>query len=152
MVKSSHHAIFDEAWYLQPKCPPFAQMLYDVGLEQNEEIVVPSLTFVPLPPFPPMPKDKPSPLPKQTTLVPLPLHLSTPAFIHAAAAAKSTLDDDLVIQPSHLHKKRLEHEMNMQNDISRKDLEMVYLSPLPYNNAFKEVLDLRWYNPSLANG
>ena len=124
MVKSSHHAIFDEAWYLQPKRPPFAQMLYDVGLEQNEEIIVPTSMFVPLPPFPPLPKAKPSPLPKQTTIVPLPLRLSSPASIYAAAAAKSTLDDDLVIQPS-LHKKRLEHEMIMQNDISHKDLEMV---------------------------
>jgi hypothetical protein len=91
MVKSSHHAIFDEAWYLQPKHPPFAQMLYDVGLEQNEEIIVPTSTFVPLPPFPPIPKAKPSPLPKQTTVVPLPLRLSSPASIYAAAAVKSTL-------------------------------------------------------------
>jgi hypothetical protein len=33
IIKTSHHAIFDEAWYLQPRRPPFAQMLYDVGLE-----------------------------------------------------------------------------------------------------------------------
>lgn len=30
IVKRSHHAIFDEAWYLRPKRPPFAQMLYDI--------------------------------------------------------------------------------------------------------------------------
>eukprot|EP00804_Cyclotella_cryptica_P024090 CCRYP_007298-RA/>CCRYP_007298-RA protein AED:0.46 eAED:0.46 QI:0/0/0/1/0/0/2/0/77 len=33
VVKTSHHAIFDEVWYLQPHSPPFAQMLFDVGLE-----------------------------------------------------------------------------------------------------------------------
>jgi hypothetical protein len=33
IVKTSHHAIFDEAWYLQPRRPPFAQMLFDIGLE-----------------------------------------------------------------------------------------------------------------------
>ena len=32
VVKSSHHAQFDEAWYLQPKCPPAAQLLYDLGV------------------------------------------------------------------------------------------------------------------------
>ena len=49
IVKTSHHAIFDEAWYLQPKRPPFAQMLYDVGLEfVPEEISAPALA-------PPMP-------------------------------------------------------------------------------------------------
>ena len=33
IVKTSHHTMFDEAWYLQPRRPPFAQMLYDVGSE-----------------------------------------------------------------------------------------------------------------------
>ena len=32
VVKSSHHAQFDEAWYLQPTCPPSAQLLYDLGV------------------------------------------------------------------------------------------------------------------------
>ena len=32
VVKSSHHAQFDEAWYLQPKRPPAAQLLYDLGV------------------------------------------------------------------------------------------------------------------------
>ena len=33
LVKRSHHATFDEAWYLQPSRPPAAQLLYDLGLE-----------------------------------------------------------------------------------------------------------------------
>ena len=33
IVKTSHHAMFDEAWYLQPTRPPAAQLLYDLGLE-----------------------------------------------------------------------------------------------------------------------
>ncbi len=32
-VKTSHHAEFDEAWYLQEQRPPGAQLLYDLGLE-----------------------------------------------------------------------------------------------------------------------
>jgi hypothetical protein len=30
LVKRSHHAQFDEAWYLQPNCAPAAQLLYDL--------------------------------------------------------------------------------------------------------------------------
>ncbi len=36
IVKTSHHAQFDKAWYLQPSRPPAAQLLYDLGLENNE--------------------------------------------------------------------------------------------------------------------
>jgi hypothetical protein len=150
MVKSSHHAIFDEAWYLQPRRPPFAQMLYDVGLESDEEIIVPTSQPTPLPPFPPMAPAKPTPLPKLTTIIPLPLRASTPPSVYAAAAAKSTFDDDLILPSSTLPTKRLEHEMIMDNVISRKDVEMVYLSPSPYDNAFEEVLDLRRYNPTIS--
>ena len=32
VVKSSHHAQFDEAWYLQPTRPPAAKLLYDLGV------------------------------------------------------------------------------------------------------------------------
>ncbi len=39
IVKSCHHAIFDEAWYLQPTRPPAAQLLYDLGLEPDDVFV-----------------------------------------------------------------------------------------------------------------
>jgi hypothetical protein len=35
VVKQSHHAVFDEAWYLQLLRPPTAQLLNDLGLENN---------------------------------------------------------------------------------------------------------------------
>jgi hypothetical protein len=129
MLKSSHHAIFDEAWYLQPRRPPFAQMLYDVGLELDTELVLPTSASVPLPPLPLMATNKPSSLQKATTILPLPLRVSTPPSVYTAAAAKSTLGDDLVIQSSTLPPKRIEHEMIMQHNISKKDMELVYLSP-----------------------
>ena len=37
MVKSSHHAVFDEAWYTQEKRPPTAQLLYTLGLDCAEQ-------------------------------------------------------------------------------------------------------------------
>ena len=36
IVKTSHHADFDEAWYLQPSRPPAAQLLYDIGLKPDD--------------------------------------------------------------------------------------------------------------------
>jgi hypothetical protein len=35
VVKQSHHAQFDKAWYLQPICPPVAQLLYELGVEPD---------------------------------------------------------------------------------------------------------------------
>ena len=40
--------------------------------------------------------------------------------------------------------------MIMQLDVSKKDMEMVYLSPPPYNNAFEEVFNLHGYNPTIS--
>ena len=46
IVKHSHHATFDEAWYLQPAQPPAAQLLYDLGLEADEmDISLSDTTF-----------------------------------------------------------------------------------------------------------
>jgi hypothetical protein len=36
IVKTSHHVDFDEAWYFQPHPPPAAQLLYDLGLEYED--------------------------------------------------------------------------------------------------------------------
>jgi hypothetical protein len=35
IVKHSHHAQFDEAWYLQATRPPASQLLYDLGVEPD---------------------------------------------------------------------------------------------------------------------
>ncbi len=35
IIEQSHHAQFDEAWYLQPSQPPVAQLLFDLGVEQD---------------------------------------------------------------------------------------------------------------------
>ncbi len=34
-TKTCHHATFDKAWYLQDDCPPAAELLYRLGLEDN---------------------------------------------------------------------------------------------------------------------
>ena len=35
IVKQSHHAQLDEAWYLQDSRPPAAQLLYDLGVTDD---------------------------------------------------------------------------------------------------------------------
>ncbi len=37
IVKTSHLVDFDEAWYLQPHRPLAAQLLYDLGLEYEDD-------------------------------------------------------------------------------------------------------------------
>jgi hypothetical protein len=37
VVKGSHHTVFDESWYLQPSCPPAAQLLYELGLQDKKD-------------------------------------------------------------------------------------------------------------------
>jgi hypothetical protein len=56
MVKTSHHAQFDEAWYLQQTRPPAAQLLYDLGLEYIDDDDIPTdmPTEQPTAPWPPL--------------------------------------------------------------------------------------------------
>ena len=68
IVKTCHHAVFDEAWYLQPTRPPAAQLLYDLGIEAEDESVnihgplqlTPQGTITPITiPWPPPPELSP---------------------------------------------------------------------------------------------
>jgi hypothetical protein len=40
IMKSCHHAVFYEAWYLQPTRPQAAQLLYNLGLEAKQDFVL----------------------------------------------------------------------------------------------------------------
>jgi hypothetical protein len=76
-VKRSHHALFDEAWYLQSHRPPAAQLLYDLGLEpdDNDSSKIPD--NVPKAPWPPLHTGKIVPtiwkVPPLSQMTPLPL-------------------------------------------------------------------------------
>jgi hypothetical protein len=146
VVKTSHHAIFDEAWYLQPKRPPFAQMLYDVGLEPDLACLDLTATTK-VTPYPPLPSLKPSPIPILSTRIPLPLRASTPPDVFQPVLAATSMPVppfDLSI--SDLPPKRLEHDMILEHDISRRDIETVYLSPSSFLDAFEEVINLRYFD------
>jgi hypothetical protein len=103
IVKQSHHATFDEAWYLQPARPPAAQLLYDLGLEANDDDISLSaaetdgflLPLCPLVschiPWPPLfdqgPKSSKWTVPSPSRMLPLPLReTALPRPLIAAAA------------------------------------------------------------------
>ena len=82
IVKTSHHADFDEAWYLQPNRPPAAQLLYDLGLEYEEEphSDEPELSVTPETTSPITPTHHPPPLQKQVPLYLVTTHVPWPPF------------------------------------------------------------------------
>ena len=145
LVKRSHHAQFDKAWFHQPSCPPAAQLLYDLGLEADK--VTPysddnaeNNVITPLPaPWPPLPSPKlkaarwyvPSfcrntPLPLQETALPQPI-ATTAARVWSNPDAPPLTASDIV----------------SEYNIGTNDMVLIYMSPNPYHEAFKEVLDLR---------
>jgi hypothetical protein len=149
IVKQSHHATFDEVWYLQPACPPATQLLYDLGLEADDVATLPSgnvdeplmmpcetslLASVPLPPsmaqgtktfkwYVPA-QSQMLLLPPQETAFPWPI-------VAAAAPVRASVIPDTTIAS----------EFNITKD----DMAMVYMSPDPFFDAFEEDLDLgKW--------
>ena len=93
LVKQSHHAQFEEAWFLQDSRPPAAQLLYDFGMEldgnrySETELIAPDIKLDyrlpgtvkpiqnPWPPISPHGLLKPKlTIPDECTYLPLPLH------------------------------------------------------------------------------
>jgi len=130
-VKQSHHATFDEAWYLQPSRPPAAQLLYDLGLEVDDvEIsltdsesdgllppVCPSASDqVPWPPFLAQgTKNSKWDVPSHSRMLPLPLHeiaLPCPLIATAARTRVSVTPDSTIAS-----------EFNITNE----DIAIVYM-------------------------
>ncbi len=86
-----HHAVFDEAWYLQPSRPPGPQLLYDLGLTEEsdleDDMVPPSPDMASYPPCPVT--DKPPPkLARHAIHRVLPLRMTEAPRSVAARAAK----------------------------------------------------------------
>eukprot|EP00804_Cyclotella_cryptica_P013123 CCRYP_002393-RA/>CCRYP_002393-RA protein AED:0.39 eAED:0.38 QI:0/0/0/1/1/1/3/0/907 len=150
VVKTSHHAIFDKAWYLQQRRPPFTQMLYDIGLEYvPDDIPAPPQGPPPHALYPPM--RLPPKLPPKACSIPLPLRISSPPdlYLHAAAARTHTGDlssDNLLTSQTPSAKLSLDHEIMTKHDISQKDMMMVYMSPHPFRDSFEEEFCLRYFN------
>ena len=77
LIKTSHHAVFDEAWYLQPSRPPMAQLLYDLGMEvEDKEDYPPPNQPRQAAPFPPLSTKTPTECPAKAKMLPIPIRLS----------------------------------------------------------------------------
>ena len=152
VVKTSHHATFDEAWYLQPTRPPAAQLLYDMGLEFDDDeqpatsatpdIVLDTVTPAQFNavPYPPLPKRSSigtkdlttCPLPPPWLITPLPLRETAAPRHRTAAAAR-------VAAPS-------ASDIVTEFDIGHRDIASIYLSPDPYHESFEEEVDIRRFD------
>jgi hypothetical protein len=122
VTKASHHAVFDEAWYLQPSRPPMAQLLYDMGMENEiEPILAPRLEPIPKAPYPPILNGPNKPLPKLAIQIPIPIGLSESLNATNARAAK--------IQSPHVNTALEEHIINRLDII--KDMKLIAKRYLP---------------------
>lgn len=120
-----------------------AQLLFDMGLENEEEIAVP-------PPnqpreiaqWPPIQEMVPTKVPKEALNTPIPLRLTEAPTLRQESARAAKL-------ASPYHGTALDLQVNRLDIIKDMDLEreevfaQVYLSPSPYFEAFEEELDIR---------
>ena len=153
IVKSCHHAVFDEAWYLQLTRPPAAHLLYDLGLDAEDESMTvtgplhhptPIGTVAPVSvKWPHMHSKKIFP-PPISLLSPLPLRVTTPPDpnIIAARATRLRSRDD------NKSKKQIAADVVTEYLIGPDDMAMIYVSPDPFGSAFKENLDIRKFDLS----
>jgi hypothetical protein len=140
---SCHHAYFDEAWYLQPTCPPAAQLLYNCGLlaEEAAEDILPSPpTLMPhalYPPFPAYDMEFCTIPIGPAIQLPLPLSLHhTPSSITACAAC-------LTPQLTSPHTGNKDSTAVSDFFITAHDMSQVYISQHPYKDGLEIYLDLR---------
>ncbi|KAL9185818.1 hypothetical protein ACHAXT_003595 [Thalassiosira profunda] len=149
LVKTSHHAVFDEAWYLQPSRPPAAQLLYDLGLANDDAFACPPASpeteLASYPPLPAMASPLPK-LPAKAMMCPFPLRLtempmSTPPSRTARAA---TLTSDPYLGTP-LQSSNKDGTAVKDYCITRRDTAQIYVSPHAYHNSFDIDLPLRRY-------
>jgi hypothetical protein len=155
IVKTCHHAVFDEAWYLQPHRPPAAQLLYDLGIEDEDQFVsihgplvysppgTVTAISIPWPPMLPMVPSKKSWDPPPFSLcAPLPLRLTAAPAPVAARAARTRAG------PPPISNRELTAQTVTNYLIGPQDMEMIYMSDDPYGRTFEEPLDLRKFDIS----
>jgi hypothetical protein len=150
IVKTSHHAVFDEAWYLQPERPPMAQLLFEMGMENDSDDcsapVDPSEQSRNTPAVcPPMPLIHPKRAPSKAKNTPIPLRLSAAPTLNQitpAAAVTTGPYGNTSLEPR-MHRLSIIDDMQLDRG---ETFAQVYLSPSPYCEAFEEELDLRKWN------
>ncbi len=152
VVKSSHHAQFDEAWYLQPTRPPAAQLLYDLGvlpepdpLEDDSSSLEAVVTQVPMGSISsikvPWPPSAPHlDLNTKWYAPPMRKHLHLPLRTITVETPRPTRARAAWTKPT--RGRNLAAELVKDFQIGIQDMMMVYMSPDPYHDAFEQTMDL----------
>jgi hypothetical protein len=157
VVKLSHHAQFDEAWYLQSSRPPAAQLLYDLGLLPEDDPVqdpasvdnalretytspgTVSPVVVPWPPLAPANEcTEKWTAPVSSRHLHLPLRVLTKDNHHPTTARAARVTP--------LSCRNLAAELMEDYKIGVQDMSMIYMSPDPYHEAFEQTVDLRKFD------
>jgi hypothetical protein len=163
VVKRSHHAQFDEAWYLQRTRPPVAQLLYDIGIEPDApmysksgilppvvDTTVPVVAnIVPWPLTAPEPTSKSKwDVPAKCTNIPLPLGSMTSSIGSGPITAKAAYVAAPPVTKPATWTPRRPRAINIMSafDISKSGMATIYMSPDPYFTAFEKPLDLRQFD------
>ncbi len=134
------------------------QLLYDLGLQENDKPVTSTPLTDSLPPsapFPPLPNNMKSPLPVLPCRA-LHAHLQLREF---GTPQTMTARVALIIAPSHPYegtKIRPSPDARAVNDHhinSKQDVKHMYFSPTTYNEAFEEILNMkRFFTTTLPFG
>ena len=159
VVKSSHHAQFDEAWYLQSTRPPAAQLLYDLGILPNDDTLVgnshdidsscsayapPGSISIVTVPWLPIYKtghfSKPWSIPDHNRHIHLPLRMLTEEPPHPSPARAAR------VMPS--AGRNLAVELVTKFKIGIQNMMMIYMSHDPYHEAFEQTIDLQNFDLS----
>ncbi|EJK59937.1 hypothetical protein THAOC_19786 [Thalassiosira oceanica] len=175
VVKTSHHAAFDEAWYLQPSRPPTAQLLYDMGRCSEEDFIEPRTTLDhPTATYPPMLDDAAYSGDSDlcSTEAARRTHLPLNLFLERYHQQKDDTPDGLsMFSPPRVNATKIHPYQGTVLDpdrretskrpawvevdeygISKRDIAQVYISPHPYRDSFEEELDLSTYNDNVPAG
>ena len=168
-VKSSHHAQFDEAWYLQPSRPPAAQLLYDLGIEPDEatysgtsrlsdqaynDIRLPGSIDTVDVSWPPMAPGlaiatKKWHLPPECTKLHLPLRMSQTTADPIDFPPRPVTARAALLQSNagrRIPRKHRAIDITTDFGVNRSDMMTVYMSPDPYHDSFEQPLDLRKFS------
>ena len=146
LVKSCHHAVFDECWYHQAWRPPAAQLLYDLGTAAS--IAKPGPPPLPITPTPPSASvdDEPIVPVLDATPTPIPpIRLPPPHTIPMDddSSTSSTTSSVIDVGPTRaltVNLPPLNPDASAVDHygITARDLDQVYFSPHHFGHAFEE--------------
>ena len=158
LVKRSHHAQFDEAWFLQDSRPPAAQLLYDLGMEPDgnsyseTDVVEPDIESdfrlpgtieqitIPWPPTPPLMNAKSKlAIPDECAYLPLPLRHIGSARHHQTSARAARVQTPIGTPRQQRRPRSI--DVMTTYDIGPTDMATIYMSPDPYFEAFEQPID-----------